>query len=43
MTTSVFSDAQMAFILQGGDGAPVAEICGRAGISPATDFDWKTK
>ena len=38
MKASVFSDAQKAFVLQGGDGVPVAEICGRAGISSATDF-----
>ena len=44
MKASKFSDAQKAFILkQGADGAPVAEICRRAGISPATYFNWKKK
>ena len=39
MKASAFSDAQKAFILkQGADGVPVAEICRRAGISPATYF-----
>jgi len=37
MKASRFSDAQKAFILkQGADGAPVAEICRKAGISQAT-------
>ena len=44
MKASQFSDAQKAFILkQGADGAPVAEICRRAGISQATYFNWKKK
>ena len=44
MKASKFSDAQKAFILkQGADGAPVAEICRRAGISQATYFNWKKK
>ena len=44
MKASRFSDAQKAFILkQGADGVPVAEICRRAGISPATYFNWKKK
>jgi len=44
MKASAFSDAQKAFILkQGADGVPVAEICRRAGISPATYFNWKKK
>ena len=39
MKASQFSDAQKAFILrQGGDGVPVADICRKAGISPATSF-----
>jgi putative transposase len=39
-----FSDAQKAFILkQGADGIPVADICRRARISPATYFKWKKK
>jgi len=38
------SEAQKAFILkQGADGMPVADICRRAGISPATCFNWKKK
>jgi putative transposase len=42
MKASKFSDAQKAFILkQGADGVPVAEICRRVGISPATYFNWK--
>ena len=44
MKASAFSDAQKAFILkQGADGVPVAAICRRAGISPATYFNWKKK
>ncbi len=39
MKASKFSDAQKAFILkQGADGVPVADICGKAGISQATYF-----
>ena len=42
MKASQFSDAQKAFILkQGADGMPVADICRKAGISPATYFNWK--
>ena len=44
MKPSKFSDAQKAFILkQGNAGVPVADICRRAGISPATYFNWKKK
>ena len=44
MKASKFTDAQKAFILkQGADGHPVAEICRKAGISEATDFNWKKK
>lgn len=44
MKASKFSEAQKAFILkQGNDGMPVAEICRKAGISPATYFNWKRK
>lgn len=44
MKASKFSEAQKAFILkQGNDGVPVAEICRKAGISPATYFNWKRK
>jgi len=39
-----FTGAQKAFILkQGEEGAPVAEICRRAGISQATYFNWRKK
>jgi hypothetical protein len=42
MKASQFTDAQKAFIIkQGEDGAPVAEICRKAGISQATYFNWK--
>ncbi len=44
MKASKFTDAQKAFIIrQGEDGAPVAEICRKAGISQATYFNWKKK
>ena len=44
MKASKFSDAQKAFIIkQGEEGRPVAEICRKAGISPATYFNWKKK
>jgi putative transposase len=44
MKASQFSDAQKAFILrQGVDGVPVADICRKAGISPATYFNWKKR
>ena len=44
MKTSKFSDAQKAFIIkQGEEGTPVAEICRKAGISPATYFNWRKK
>lgn len=44
MKASKFSDAQKAFILkQGSEGLPVADICRKAGISPATYFNWKRK
>jgi putative transposase len=34
---SKFTDAQKAFIIkQGEEGAPVAEICRKSGIDPAT-------
>ena len=42
MKASKFTEAQKAFILrQGEQGTPVAEICRKAGISKATDFNWK--
>jgi len=38
------TDAQKAFIVkQGNEGTTVAEICRKAGISPATYFNWKKK
>jgi putative transposase len=41
---SKFTVAQKAFVIkQGEEGAPVAEICRRAGISQATYFNWKKK
>ena len=44
MKASNFSDAQKAFnIKQGEDGTAVAEICRKAGISPATYFNWKKR
>ena len=44
MKASKFTDAQKAFIIkQGEEGAPVAEICRKAGISQATYFNWKKK
>ena len=44
MKASKFTDAQKAFIIrQGEDGAPVADICRKAGISQATYFNWKKK
>jgi putative transposase len=42
MKASKFSDAQKVFVLkQGEEGGPVAEICRKAGISPATYFNCK--
>jgi putative transposase len=44
MKASRFSEAQKAFILkQGSDGMPVADICRKAGISPATYFNWEKR
>ena len=44
MRASRFTDAQKAFILnQGAEGMPVADIRRKAGISPATYFNWKKK
>ena len=44
MKASRFSEAQKAFILkQGSNGMPVAEICRKADISPATYFNWKKR
>ena len=39
-----FTEAQKAFILKlGEEGTAVAEICRYAGISQATDFNWKKR
>lgn len=44
MKASKFSEVQKAFILkQGEEGAPVAEICRKAGLSQATRFNWKKR
>lgn len=44
MKASIFSDAEMPFIIkQGEDVSPVAEIYRKAGISQATYFNWKKK
>lgn len=44
MKASKFTEAQKAFIIQQGEeGTPVAELCRKAGISPATYFNWKKK
>ncbi len=44
MKASKFTESQIAFVLrQGDEGTAVAEICRKAGISPATYFNWKKK
>ncbi|MGY4601475.1 putative transposase [Bradyrhizobium sp. GM22.5] len=44
MKASKFSEAQIAFVLeQAEDGAAVAEVCRKAGISQATYSNWKKK
>lgn len=44
MKASKFSEAQIAFVLkQTEDGAAVAEVCRKAGISQATYFNWKKR
>ena len=44
MKASKFSEAQIAFVLkQAEEGAAVAEVCRKAGISQATYFNWKKK
>jgi len=41
---SKFAGAQKAFIIeQSAEGTSVAEICRKAGIRSATDFNWKKK
>ena len=44
MKASKFSEAQIAFVLkQAGDGAAVAEVCRKTGISEATFYNWRKK
>lgn len=44
MKASKFSEAQIAFVLkQTEDGAAVAEVCRKAGISEATFYNWRKK
>lgn len=44
MKASKFTEAQIAFVLkQAQDGAPVAEVCRKAGISDATFYNWRKK
>jgi putative transposase len=44
MKDSKFTDAQKAFILrEGADGMSIAEVCRKAGISPATYFNWRKR
>ncbi|MBN9008228.1 MAG: transposase [Rhizobiales bacterium] len=44
MKVSNFSEAQIAFVLkQAQDGAPIAEVCRKAGISDATFYNWRKK
>ena len=44
MKASSVTDAQKAFIVkQGNEGTTVSEIYQKAGISPATYFNWKKK
>ena len=41
MKTSKFTEAQIAFVLkQAEDGASIAEVCRKAGISDATFYNW---
>lgn len=44
MKKTKFSEAQIAFILkQADEGAPVGEVCRKAGISDATFYNWRKK
>lgn len=44
MKASKFTEAQIAFVLkQAQDGAAVAEVCRKAGISDATFYNWRKK
>lgn len=44
MKASKFTEAQIAFVLkQAQDGAAVAEVCRKAGVSDATFYNWRKK
>lgn len=44
MKASKFSEAQIAFVLkQAEEGATVADVCRKAGISDATFYNWRKK
>ena len=44
MKASKFSEAQIAFVLkQAEEGAAVADVCRKAGISDATFYNWRKK
>jgi len=44
MKASKFTEAQIAFVLkQAEDGAPVGEVCRKAGISEATFYNWRKR
>ena len=44
MKKSRFSEPQIAFVLkQAEDGAAIAEVCRKAGISEATFYNWRKK
>ena len=39
----IFGRPEGVYSKQGNDGIPVSDICRRAGISPATYFNWKKR
>jgi len=44
MKASKFSEAQIAFVLkQAEEGAAVADVCRKVGISDATFYNWRKK
>jgi putative transposase len=44
MKRSKFTESQIAFVLrQAEDGAAIAEVCRKAGISEATFYNWRHK
>jgi len=44
MKKSRFSEQQIAFVLrQAEEGAPIAEVCRKAGISEASFYSWRKK